>query len=105
VAVALPVILTVVGLTAAFAALITTAALRARHARPSPILVGSLQVVGREGKVARPIDPVGSVLAVGEEWTARSTSGGAIGRGTPVRVVRQDGLTLYVEPASAVPAA
>jgi membrane-bound serine protease (ClpP class) len=105
VAVALPVIVTVVGLTAAFAALITVATLRTRHAPQSPVLVGSLQIAGRDGKVARPIDPVGSVLAVGEEWTARSASGRAIPRGTPVRVVRQDGLTLYVEPADAVPAA
>ena len=65
----------------------------------SPILVGSLRVVGEVGKVARPIDPVGSVLAIGEEWTARSVDGRAIPRGVPVRVVRQDGLTVYVEPA------
>ncbi len=105
VAVALPVILTVVGLTGAFAALITVVAYRSRHAPLSPILVGSLRVVGEGGKVARPIDPVGSVLAVGEEWTARSVDGRAIPRGAAVRVVRQDGLTLYVEPAGAVPAA
>jgi membrane-bound ClpP family serine protease len=62
--------------------------------------VGSLQVVGQGGKVARPIDPVGSVLAVGEEWTARSASGAAIARGVAVRVVGQDGLTLLVEPTA-----
>jgi membrane-bound serine protease (ClpP class) len=105
VAVALPVILTVVGLTGAFAALITVVTYRTRHLAQSPILVGSLQVVGQGGKVARPIDPVGSVLAVGEEWTARSTDGRSIPRGTAVRVVRQDGLTLYVEPVDAVSAA
>ena len=63
------------------------------------MLVGSLQVVGQPGKVARPIEPVGSVLAVGEEWTARSADGGTIARGVPVRIVRQDGLIVYVEPA------
>ena len=104
VSVALPVILVVVGMTAAFAVLITTVAFRARHARLSPILVGSLRVVGEGGKVARPIDPVGSVLAVGEEWSARSVDGHPIARGVPVRVIRQDGLTLYVEPADAAPA-
>ena len=62
--------------------------------------MGSLQVVGQGGKVARPIDPVGSVLAVGEEWTARSASGRAIPRGVAVRVVGQDGLTLFVEPTA-----
>jgi len=105
VTVALPVLLTVVGLTGAFAALITVVAYRSRHAPQSPVLVGSLQAVGQGGKVARPIDPVGSVLAVGEEWTARSTDGRSIPRGTAVRVVRQDGLTLYVEPVDAVSAA
>jgi membrane-bound serine protease (ClpP class) len=105
VAVALPVIVVVVGMTAAFAALITVVAFRSRHAPQSPVLVGSLQVIGLGGKVARPIDPVGSVLAAGEEWTARSVDGRPIARGATVRVVRQDGLTLYVEPAGAVPAA
>jgi membrane-bound serine protease (ClpP class) len=100
VAVALPVIVTIVGLTGAFAALITVVTYRTRHLAQSPILVGSLQVVGQDGKVARPIDPVGSVLAVGEEWTARSATGRAIPRGIAVRVVGQDGLTLYVEPAA-----
>ena len=105
VAVALPVIVTVVGLTGAFAVLISVVAYRSRHAPQSAILVGSLQVVGQGGKVARPIDPVGSVLAVGEEWTARSADGRAIPRGATVRIVRQDGLTLFVEPADAVSAA
>ncbi len=104
VAVALPVLGTVVGLTAAFAVLITVAAYRARHAPQSPVLVGSLQVVGQGGKVSRPIDPVGSVVAVGEEWTARSVDGRALPRGARVRVVRLDGLTLYVEPADVAPA-
>jgi membrane-bound serine protease (ClpP class) len=104
VAVALPVIMVVVGMTAAFAALITFVAIRTRHALPSPILVGSLRVIGEAGKVARPIDPIGSVLAAGEEWTARSVDGRVIARGVPVSVVRQDGLTLYVEATDAPPA-
>ena len=104
VSVALPVLLTVVGMTAAFAILLTVVTYRSRHAPQSPVLVGSLQIVGQDGKVARPIDPVGSVLAVGEEWTARSVDGRTIPRGIPVRVVRVDGLTLYVEPAGAAPA-
>jgi membrane-bound serine protease (ClpP class) len=104
VAVALPVIVVVVGLTAAFAALITLVALRTRHLPQSPFLVGSLRVIGELGKVARPIDPIGSVLAAGEEWTARSIDGRPIPRGAPVSVIRQDGLTLYVEATGALPA-
>ena len=105
VAVALPVIVVVVGMTAGFAVLITVVAIRSRGAPQSPILVGSLRVVGEPGKVARPIDPVGSVLAAGEEWSARSVDGRPIARGVPVSVVRRDGLTLYVEPAGAAPPA
>jgi membrane-bound serine protease (ClpP class) len=105
VAVALPVIVVVVGMTAGFAALITVVAIRSRGAPQSPVLVGSLRVVGEVGKVARPLDPVGSVLAAGEEWTARSVDGRPIPRGAPVSVVRRDGLTLYVEPAGAAPPA
>jgi membrane-bound serine protease (ClpP class) len=104
VAVALPVIIVVAGMTAAFAALITIVAIRTRHALQSPVLVGSLRVIGEAGKVARPIDPIGSVLAAGEEWTARSVDGRAIARGVPVSVVRQDGLTLYVEATDALSA-
>jgi len=98
VAVALPVIAAVVITTAAIGVLVAVVAYRSRHAPQSPVLVGSLRIVGETGKVARPLDPVGSVVAIGEEWTARSTDGRAIPRGVPVRIVRQDGLTLYVEP-------
>jgi len=104
VSVALPVIAAVVATTAAIGILIAVVAYRSRHAPQSQVLVGSLHVVGEAGKVAHPIDPIGSVLAVGEEWTARSVDGRAIARGVPVRIVRQDGLTLYVEPAGGAPA-
>ncbi len=96
--VALPVIVVTSGMTALFGALIAFVAVRSRRLRGSPVTFGSLRVVGEQGKVARPIDPVGSVLAAGEEWSARSTDGRPVARGTQVRVARQDGLTLYVEP-------
>jgi membrane-bound ClpP family serine protease len=48
--------------------------------------------------VRSPLVPLGSVAAGGEEWTARSADGRPLGRGTPVRVVAVDGLTLTVEP-------
>ncbi len=97
VSVALPVIVAAVATTAAFGVLITVVAYRTRNTRPSPVLVGSLQVVGEPGTVSVPIEPLGSVLAVGEEWSARSVDERPLPRGTRVRVVRQDGLTLYVE--------
>ena len=99
VAVAWPVIAAVVVTTAILGVVIGVVAYRSRHEPQSPVLVGSLAVVGQPGKVARPIDPVGSVLAVGEEWTAKSADGRVIPRGVPVRIVALDGLTVIVEPA------
>ncbi len=100
VSVALPVIVVVTGMTGGFGLLVAFAAVRVREMRSSPVLVGSLRVVGEPGKVARPINPVGSVVAAGEVWTARSAGGEALERGARIRVVRQDGLTLIVEPAT-----
>jgi membrane-bound serine protease (ClpP class) len=96
--VALPVIVVTAGLTAAFGALIAVTAYRTRRMRMSPVLVGSLRVAGEAGIVSTDINPLGTVHAVGEEWTARSEDGRPLPRGAHVEVVRQDGLTLYVTP-------
>jgi len=56
---------------------------------------------GTTGEVRRPLAPVGSVYAVGEEWRARTADDRLLERGTPVRVIREEGLTLIVEPADA----
>ena len=96
--VALPVIVVMTGLTAAFGALIAVTAYRTRRMRTSPVLVGSLRVAGEAGIVSTDINPLGTVHAVGEEWTARSEDGRPLPRGARVEVVRQDGLTLFVSP-------
>jgi membrane-bound serine protease (ClpP class) len=97
VAVAWPLIAMVVGVTVAFGILVSFTAMRIRRMPASPRLVGSLQFVGEAGLVHRPVDPLGSVLAAGEEWSARSTDGSSLSRGTRVRVVGRDGLVLLVE--------
>jgi membrane-bound serine protease (ClpP class) len=51
------------------------------------------------GVVRRALAPDGTVYAAGEEWSARAASEQVIPRGTAVRVIAQDGLTLVVEPA------
>jgi membrane-bound serine protease (ClpP class) len=56
---------------------------------------------GTPGEVRMPLAPIGSVYAAGEEWTARTADDQIIQRGTPVRVLREEGLTLIVEPADA----
>ena len=46
------------------------------------------------------LDPIMEEI---QEWSARTEDGSVLGAGTAVRIVRQDGLTLYVEPAEAAP--
>ncbi|MCU0483798.1 MAG: ATP-dependent Clp protease proteolytic subunit [Chloroflexi bacterium] len=82
--VAFPVLATAVVGMGAIAVLIAVVAYRTRRMKPSPVLVGSLRA--------------------GEEWTARTVDRRALPRGTKVRVVAQDGLTLVVEPAEGSPA-
>jgi membrane-bound serine protease (ClpP class) len=101
VAVARPVIVTVVATAAALMALVVWAAIRSRRMPPA-VMAGSAAVPpGSVGVVRRPLDPNGSVYAGGEEWSARSANNEAIGRGSPVKVVSRDGLTLVVEPDAA----
>jgi membrane-bound serine protease (ClpP class) len=97
--VARPVVITVVLTSALFMALIAIGAVRSRRIT-APTLAGSSAAVppGSTGVVRRPLEPSGSVYAGGEEWSARSADNHAIQRGTPVRVISREGLTLVVEP-------
>ena len=54
------------------------------------------------GEVRKALAPIGTVYAAGEEWSARAASGQVVPRGTQVRVLAQEGLTLVVEPAQEV---
>ena len=99
VSVAVPVIVVMTVMTVLFMSLIVLAAVRTRHMQTAEGLVGAAMPSNQVGEVRRPLTPIGSVYAGGEEWTARSVDEQPIQRGTPVRVVRQEGLTLIVEPA------
>ena len=95
--VALPLLIVMTVTTAAFGALITVVAVRTRQMKgPTWALAGVPS--GTVGQVRLPIDPLGSVYVAGEEWSARATGEEPIPRGTPVRVVRSEGLTVIVEP-------
>ena len=50
------------------------------------------------GEVRSPLSPIGSVIAGGEEWSAKTADGLSLDRGTPIRVIKVEGLTLTVEP-------
>ncbi len=97
--VARPVVITVVLTSALFMGLIAIGAMRSRRI-PLPTLAGSAGAVppGSSGVVRRPLEPSGSVYAGGEEWSARSADNQSIQRGTQVRVISREGLTLVVEP-------
>jgi membrane-bound serine protease (ClpP class) len=99
VSVAIPVIVTMTVMTAAFMIFVTIAALRTRQMATAEGLIGAGLAANTLGEVRRPLAPLGSVYAGGEEWTARSADEQPLTRGTQVRIVGQDGLTLVVEPA------
>lgn len=94
-----PLLIAVVSITGAvFAILIGFGAISSRRiGHGGPVVVGQA-AVGALGIVKSPLSPVGSVVAGGEEWTARTADGGPLERGARVKVVKVDGLTLTVEP-------
>lgn len=97
VTVALPVIAAVLLFAGAFMAVALVAARRARRLAAPLGTVGTPLAAGLRGEVRRPLTPLGSVYMGGEEWSARALDERALDRGTPVRIVAQDGLTVVVE--------
>ena len=57
-------------------------------------------LIGEIGVASEELIPgtVGRVEVRGAAWTARNTTGTPVSRGTRIRVVRVDGLTLDIEP-------
>jgi membrane-bound serine protease (ClpP class) len=83
-----------------FLVLVIFAAVRSRSMAAPFSVVGSNVALpaGSIGVVRLAIEPLGSVYVAGEEWSARTIDGRQLERGTPVRVVGTDGLTVIVEP-------
>jgi membrane-bound serine protease (ClpP class) len=104
VSVGLPLILTMTITIGAFMVLALFTVIRSRRQSAlatNPLGAGGQQRIpaGTPGEVRSPLAPIGSVYAAGEEWTARSVDERLLERGTRVRVIRDEGLTLIVEPA------
>jgi len=104
VGVALPLLVVATATSAAFGLLIATMAVRTRRMIGPASSPKASVAIGTAGEVRNPLAPLGSVYAAGEEWSARTADERPLDRGTPVRVVRTDGLTVVVEPdSSALP--
>lgn len=56
-------------------------------------------VLGRVGRVVKPLDPAGTINVNSELWTARTRDGETLDTGTPVIVLERSGLELTVEKA------
>ena len=93
-----PSVIAVISATAAaLVALIVFGILRSRRVGLA-VPIGATVAPGSVGEVRSPLSPIGSVIANGEEWSARTASGQPLERGTPIRVIKVEGLTLTVEP-------
>jgi membrane-bound serine protease (ClpP class) len=90
----------IVVITATFGAILALMVVGAVGSRRigASLPLGGAVPLGTAGEVRSPLRPIGSVVAGGEEWTARTADGQPLDRGTPIRVIGVDGLTLTVEP-------
>jgi membrane-bound serine protease (ClpP class) len=95
--VALPILVTAGVAGAAFGLLITTVAIRTRRMASPLGSPPAFVPIGTVGEVRRPLTPLGSIRALDEEWSARTADEQPLERGTPIRVVGSDGLTVVVE--------
>jgi len=68
-------------------------AITAQRARPT---IDPTRVIGEVAEVRTELNPIGSVYALGELWTARAE--GSVRAGKKVKVVDREGLMLLVEP-------
>jgi membrane-bound serine protease (ClpP class) len=72
------------------------------QAHRDQVQTGWEELMGRDGEVRSPLNPVGQIYIEGALWKARVPDGDApVGVGNRVRVESVDGLTLVVRPVSA----
>jgi membrane-bound serine protease (ClpP class) len=90
------VIYSTVIITTLFFLFIIGAGLKAQRATP---VTGMEGMKGEIGEVTELLEPIGYVRVHGELWKAESVSG-KIEKGKKVKVVRMEGLKLFVEPVS-----
>ena len=76
--------------------LFTVVLVMALKARRRPVVSGQEQLVGASAEVVRDFDREGVVHLHGENWSAHTET--PLKKGQPVRVLKMDGLVLWVEP-------
>jgi membrane-bound serine protease (ClpP class) len=106
VSVAVPIIVLMASLTAAYVGLVLLTVARVRRRTLAYAGAygagGTMRVpIGTTGVVKAALAPRGVVYAAGEEWSARSGDATEIAPGQAVHVVGQENLTLVVEPGPA----
>ncbi len=84
---------------AAIMVLLIRTSLRARRMPQLASQHGLAAAIGQTGGAATALDPAGTVLILGEEWSALSETGARIERGEQVRVTAFKGLVLIVRRA------
>ncbi len=92
----------VVFLAVSFAALLLVRPLAQRFINDRHVATNADRVIGQEGVVTEAIDNLsarGQVNVSGALWTARSQGDAPIPKGAVVRVLRIEGVKLYVVPA------
>ena len=75
-----------------------------RHLNDKVVPTNADRVIGAEAQVTEDIDNIhgkGTVIIRGMTWSARSEDGGPILTGTMVRVLRIEGVKVFVEPLAA----
>ena len=75
-----------------------------KHLNDRVVPTNADRVIGAEAQVTEDIDNVhgkGAVVIRGMAWSARSQDGGPITAGTMVRVLRIEGVKVFVEPIAA----
>ena len=75
-----------------------------RHLNDKVVPTNADRIIGAEAQVTEDIDNIhgkGAVIIRGMTWSARSQDGGPISAGTMVRVLRIEGVKVFVEPIAA----
>ncbi len=75
-----------------------------RHLNDKVVPTNADRIIGAEAQVTEDIDNIhgkGAVIIRGMTWSARSDDGGPITAGTMVKVLRIEGVKVFVEPIAA----